>query len=365
MQSKNLSDGLAELARANERKRDAALLRATTELFVLDVIHDRDEIRRYEELATHFLPKVGVTDRLFVSERLAICADAPLAALQMLARDTIEVAAPVLQHSTALGPVDLLSVVAAGGVEHHRLIARRTGLTSEVTRALRLLGDPEVNASLDSSLSVRATPTERAIDTSAADPDIALTRTDRFDPWRFHALDRPARLRLIASVAAEPAAHAITANAPRVDRAFRSILSAAQIVGYARGGQLAPIIATMADGLDLPPSLIAASINDKGGELLAIMLKALRLDENQARQVFLLASPSGRSVQQFFPLSDLYAGMEPSVAESIVEGWRDSIAAGKTRHEQHLAENGDRRRGATGQPARQSTQTPDVQQKRA
>ena len=129
MQSKNLSDGLAELARANERKRDAALLRATTELFVLDVIHDRDEIRRFEELATHFLPKVGVTDRVFVAERLAICSDAPLAVLRMLARDTIEVATPVLRNSSALGAVDLLSVIAAGSVEHHRLIARRPSLS--------------------------------------------------------------------------------------------------------------------------------------------------------------------------------------------------------------------------------------------
>ena len=47
------------------QRRDAALLRATTELFVLDVTHDSDEIRRYEELATHFLPKVGLADRLF------------------------------------------------------------------------------------------------------------------------------------------------------------------------------------------------------------------------------------------------------------------------------------------------------------
>ena len=41
MHPKLTSDGLADLARANEQRRDSALLRATTELFVLDVIHDR------------------------------------------------------------------------------------------------------------------------------------------------------------------------------------------------------------------------------------------------------------------------------------------------------------------------------------
>ena len=58
MLSRQFSDDLADLARASERKRDAPLLRATTELFAMDAVHDRDEIRRYEELATHFLPKV-------------------------------------------------------------------------------------------------------------------------------------------------------------------------------------------------------------------------------------------------------------------------------------------------------------------
>ena len=54
------------------------------------------------------------------------------------------------------------------------------------------------------------------------------------------------------------------------------------------------------------------------------MLKALRLDNVQARQVFLLASPSGHDVKQFFPLSDLFSGMEASTAETLVAAWRDS-----------------------------------------
>src|SRR5258708_8284550 len=107
MHSKQLSDGLAELARANERKRDAALLRATTELFVLDVIHERDEIRRYEELTTHFLPKVTVEDRIFVAERLAIVSDAPQSIIRTLPPHAIEVANPLLRHSPSLAPTHL------------------------------------------------------------------------------------------------------------------------------------------------------------------------------------------------------------------------------------------------------------------
>lgn len=340
MPSKPFAEGLAELARANERKRDAALLRATTELFVLDVNHDRDEVRRYSELATHFLPKVSLADRIFVSERLSICGDAPMHVLRMLARDSVEVAAPILRHSPALLTIDLLTIIAATGPEHHRLIAQRSTLAPDVIRALRLTGDPEVLAILNQSSPAEAAP--------------AAASGPRFDPWEFLSFDRKARLRVIAYVAARPHIGNDSADR-RLDRAFRSILGAAQIVGYARSGQLAQIITAISESLELPSDLIAAAINDRGGELLAIMLKALRLDDNQARQVFLLASPSGRDVQTFFPLADLYAGMEQFVAESLVGAWRESTRPQRNGHMPHFAENGDRRRQAVPSvPGRQA-----------
>jgi len=97
--------------------------------------------------------------------------------------------------------------------------------------------------------------------------------------------------------------------------------------------------------------------------LLAILLKALRLDDVQARQVFLLASPSGRDVRDFFPLSDLYAGMEPTVAAILVETWRDASAGQTPRHEPHLAENGERRSTAPATAGRPSL--PEQQVRRA
>jgi uncharacterized protein (DUF2336 family) len=141
MQSRTLSDDLADVARANQLTRDSALLRATTELFVQDLAHDEDEIRRYEELAVHFLPKVPVEVRATVAERLAICADAPRAVIRALARDVFQVAAPVIRRSPVLDSFDLLSVIAGTDVEHHRLIARRSDLDDDVKRALRLTGD--------------------------------------------------------------------------------------------------------------------------------------------------------------------------------------------------------------------------------
>ena len=344
MPSKPFAEGLAELARANERKRDAALLRATTELFVLEVSHDRDEVRRYSELATHFLPKVSLNDRIFVAERLSICSDAPMHVLRMLARDTIAVASPILLRSPALLTIDLLTIIAATGPEHHRLIAQRATIAPDVRRALLLAGDGEVFAYVEGA----GGPAKAAAAAGA-----------RLDPWEFLALDRKARLRVIAGIASRPQAEIHGSTDKRLDRAFRSILGAAQIVGFARSGQLPAIIATVSDSLELPSDLVAASLNDKGGELLGIMLKALRLDEIQARQVFLLASPTGRDVQSFFPLSDLYAGMEHFVAETLVAAWRESLTTQNAGHRPHLADNAEHRRAIGIQPAGQRAMRDD------
>jgi uncharacterized protein (DUF2336 family) len=141
------SDGLMAMAVSSQQSRDAALLRATTELFVLDRTHDQAEIRRFEELAAHFLTKVSPSDRAFVAERLARHADAPPAVLRLLGKDLTEIASPVLRHA-ALTSFDLLAIMAAGGPAHWRLIAARPDLGPDIIQALRLTGDAETIALL-------------------------------------------------------------------------------------------------------------------------------------------------------------------------------------------------------------------------
>ena len=356
MQSRKLSDDLADVARANQQTRDLALLRATTELFAQDLTHDEDEVRRYEELAIHFLPKVPVEVRATVSERLAICADAPRAVVRALARDVFQVAAPVIRRSPVLDSFDLLSVIAATDVEHHRLVARRSDLGDDVKRALRLTGDAEVIGYLDHGPSMRAAPVDEADEESQAgrapEAPAPQPRRNRFDVFQFLALDRATRLKVIADIAMRPPVPRPAASGQSAERAFQSILSAAQIVGYARNGQTGELIAAIADGLELNPDAVAACVHDHSGEGLAIMLKALRLDEIQAQQVFLTASPVGRDVQAFFPLTDLFAGMEYATAETLCEAWRIVTAERKAGHQPYLADNADRRRGTMGTPTR-------------
>ncbi|WP_156911962.1 hypothetical protein [Kaistia adipata] len=161
------------MAVSSQQSRDAALLRATTELFVLDKTHDQAEIRRFEELAAHFLTKVSPSDRAFVAERLARHEDAPPAVLRLLGKDLTEIASPVLRHA-ALSSFDLLAIMAASGPAHWRLIAARPDLAPDIIQALRLTGDAETIALLPPPAEVAApAPTlaiPRAAEPAAAQP---------------------------------------------------------------------------------------------------------------------------------------------------------------------------------------------------
>jgi hypothetical protein len=165
---------------------------------------------------------------------------------------------------------------------------------------------------------------------------------NRFEPWLFLALDRPARLRLMAELATRPPIRHYAGPANRLDRAFRSILSAAQIAGHARARQRQTLIEAIAAGLQLETDFVIACLEDATGEPLAVLLKALALDNVQAQQVLLLASPVGRDTAAFFKLCDLFAGMEPVVAETLTEAWREDIAGAAIRHEPLFADTEER-----------------------
>ena len=139
------------------------------------------------------------------------CADAPHAVIRVLARDIFQVAAPVIRRSPVLDSFDLLSVIAATDVEHHRLIARRSDLGEDVKRALRLTGDAEVTGYLDNGPAMRAAPARGRRRRSARRRSGGPRRpppdrggSSRFDIWQFLDLDRPTRLRVIADIAMGP-----------------------------------------------------------------------------------------------------------------------------------------------------------------
>jgi hypothetical protein len=267
----------------------------------------------------------------------------------MLARDVIDVAAPILSGSRLLDTLTLLSTIATTGAEHHRIIARRKELPEQVKRALRLTGDAEVLRLVDGETS--ATPGGGPLAEPVSLGDFrhgpGTLRDVHRDGRKFLELSRRERLAILVDYATRPPTPTPNSTASRLDRAFRSILGAAKIVGFARAGQRDELVAAIADGLDLARDFVGGCLGDPTGEALAILLKALRLDSIQAQQVFLLATPSGQDTSLFFPLADLYAGMEASVAETMADSWRANASGQRATYVPYVAGEAQSRAAAT------------------
>lgn len=353
------------LALSSQQNRDAALLRATTDLFVQTARHDQDEIRRFEELALHFLTKVGPSDRAYVADALAPREDAPHAVILQLARDLIEVAAPVLRRSPVLRQIDLIVIIAATGPLHHRLIAGRANLPKDVVSALRRVGDAATLQALETgpqeplpqpSGRVELVPRRRLDPTPVTlpvEPRAAPASPPVSDD--FLRLDSMDRLRLIAAAAERQRRR--PSLAARLDQEVRRTFHAARIVNAARKGERDKLVTAFAEGLGLDEDFVTRVIEDTSGEGLVLICKAAGLNDAEAGQVLLLANPViGRSVNTFLRLADLHAGMDVGTAMDVIDEWR---ASGRrpSGHQPHYDEGGDRPRR---QPAVEERRAPAI-----
>jgi hypothetical protein len=382
--------------------RDQVLLRAATDHFVLAHSHEPDAIRQYEELATHYLPRTTIADRIYVSERLATRADAPVGVVRLLARDIIAVAAPVLLRSKALTTLDLLMVISGTSLEHHRLLAQRDTLADEVVTALRLKNEtgtlnilrargliPDAGVTVEipradparpiapepakpaaparapltqaplteAGLAEPALPAVEAALVSAIEAEIArpLAETPaspvaatpapaappapvlpisapppaRKSPGEeFLALDRPARLKIIAETAGSKVQTPHWSSPRKLERLVKTTFRRSQIKGYVRGRMRAELVEALSDGLGLAPDFVTACLDDRSGEPMVLLARAMGLNQADGKDLLLLVNPAiGHSVPDFIRLADLHDAMEPEVAETIVAVWRgDNVA---------------------------------------
>src|SRR6187402_2108888 len=111
-------EGLDSLARRDGVDIRPTLVRVLTDLYVQKPAHTSEEERDYTELVLRLVDAVDVATRVTVARKIASYPAAPPAVARRLARDSIEVAEPVLRHCAALDADDLDAIVRECGEGH-------------------------------------------------------------------------------------------------------------------------------------------------------------------------------------------------------------------------------------------------------
>ncbi len=320
MANPTASDDLMTLARARPEDRDGTLLRAATALFCQEPIHDRDAIRRYEQLAIHLLPKITPNDRAYVASLLGGRSDAPPAVLRLLARDAIGIAGPVLRHSPGLSTIDLLGVIAITGRDHHQLISGRTDLNADVLRALAIARQkyaPEPSNET-ATAGAAAMPPSQGPSVEMQTPAIP---TPGFSD--FLEAPRERRLRILGEASSRRWRARKGAPSRRLDHMLRQSYATADIVARARKKDRPGLVDAFSASLGISQDVATRLLYDPSGEPLVLMIRAAGLSDADGRTVLLLANKEiGELVDAFFRLADLYASLEPATAEAFIAAWR-------------------------------------------
>jgi len=267
----------------DSKDRCASLLRALTDLYLQRPVHTLEDDHYYTELALRLIDSADVSERATLAARLAACPSAPLPVLKRLARDTIEVAGPILQHLPHLRTAEFESPTAADTRAHWQIIA--SGLQRTQPAARRSHHAHQVGPSELSELFYRATAPERRLilinlEYALFIPTPSFPSIVRTDIWRLEA-------------AALHKAETLTRELERLSGVSQS--QARRI------------------------------INDELGEPIVITAKAINLPKARLQRLLLvLSSCLGQWADRLHELTELYEEISTEAARKLIGIWREA-----------------------------------------
>lgn len=377
-------DGLADLARRDGIDIRPVLVRVLTDLYVQKDEHTAEEEEHYVELMLRFVGTTDIATRVNVARKLARYDAAPLAVLNMLARDVIEVADPILRHSGRLGTADLVALAECGPAHAAVIVARRqhqpermppapvpparepaeaartptpTPIPPKAAIPVASATGSQAAAAKDMAVQSAPSPAQPTLAGAPENPPSApkpsATHASDADLARvFFAAASPARRRLLADLV-----EGGDAMAPRADPATMKRLETAAL-------QRKPevFVLELEQALGIARAQASRIVQDDGGEPLLVALKALGVPGNVVLRILLFLNPAiGQSVEQVFRLDKLYREIAQDTADRLLCGLRGSSPArSAARHQPALvpeplprardALSPGPRRGAPGRP---------------
>lgn len=344
---------LTGLAREKSSERRRALLREVTDLFFEDGPDGNTGAhQQFEAVLSSLAAQTAQDARAELARRFADSPLAPRGLLMQLARDAIEVAAPILAQSGVLTEDDLIAIATEAGEEHLRAMTARETVPERLSEVIVATGDDETLARLVANDGARlsrgafetvtrraeTSPVLQAPVISRADTpadllgdlmsvvesslrDRIMKRFEALDPAIAEAAMAASHARLEARIASDKA----IADARKfvTTRRMRKELDGSLLVRLLREGERVKCCAALADLAGVDHYAAQRALDHRSPDGLALVCKAAGFDKTLFVTLAILRGRSSSNLTaDAQALGALYVSLTKEDAERAMRFWR-------------------------------------------
>lgn len=344
---------LTGLAREKSSERRRALLREVTDLFFDETPQSGSgEHQQFDAVLSALAAQTAQDARAELAHRFADAPLAPRGLVMQLARDAIEVAAPILAQSGVLTEDDLVAIANEASEDHRRAMTARSNVSERVSDAIVANGTDETVARLVAndgaqlSRSAFETVTRRAetspvlqgpmVNRADAPADLLgdlmgvvesslrdriLKRFETLDPAIAEAAMAASHARLEARLAEDKA---ITeARRFVTTRRMRKELDGSLLVRLLREGERVKCCAALAELAEVDHSAAQRALDHHSPDGLALICKAAGFDKALFVTLAILRGQTRSNLtSDAQALGALYSALAKEDAERAMRFWR-------------------------------------------
>lgn len=347
----DLSQELDDAFARGTPERRAEILKRITDVFVTgSAKYSGNQIELFDDVFIRISKAIELSARAMLADRLAKLPSAPSGISRVLASDDeIDVAGPMLEHSSHIDNDTLLMAARTKGQEHLLAISRRRSLDESITDVLLERGDKPVVLSTASNPTARFSESgySTLVERSAGDDELTVRVALRPDIPREH-LSRllvrasyavqlkleaalPAMADMIHSAVAE-AATMILDNAKVLSRDYTAArghveslhragkLGEHEVATFASAGQFEETTAALAVLCGLPMEPVDRAMVQDRPDALLVMAKAVGMSWPTTRAILRMrAGTRGISPGELEQCLAVFTRLKSSTARQAIE----------------------------------------------
>jgi len=329
------------------------LLRGVTDLFFTGENHGQVEMGLFDDVMSQLAGDMEEAVQAELAERLSQASAAPRGVTMSLVSQSITIARPLLEGSSALSEDDLLHVARTQGQDHLRAISQRPSVPLAVSDAIVQRGDDDTLGVLlrNEGAVLSREAHEAVVDRAAANPALHEAVVDRhslpvdllnemyfmveaklrdrimeknadMDPATLEAALNAGRKRVAAQDGALPADHAAAEHEFRAIKAKGGV-SPQSLAGMLRAKKTTLFLVALADLADIDFHTARKILERREIDALAVVCRAADFD----RALFLtfallILDPADDVMGKAKAYGELYAALPRESALRTIRFWR-------------------------------------------